>query len=95
MADDTFCMSMSFISDDQSPFIVGKSALFLCLCLLSRGLSKNKKKKRKEAKNKSADLGAFYYFLLFAFFGFCFFSKRGPLLSFWEERVEGRQKRYR
>jgi hypothetical protein len=46
-------------------------------------------------KNKSADLGAFYYFLLFAFFGFCFFSKRGPLLSFWEERVEGRQKRYR
>ena len=53
MADDTFCMSMSFISDDQSPFIVGKSALFLCLCLLSRGLSKNKKKREKKRKIKA------------------------------------------
>ena len=38
-------------SDDQSPFIVGKSALFLCL--LSRGLSKNKKKREKKRKIKA------------------------------------------
>ena len=77
-------------SADQSPFIVGKSALFLCLW--SRGLSKNIKKREKKRKIKAPIYVLFIIFCYLLFSDFAFSPKGGLSFNFGKIELKGRQK---